>query len=90
MPPPASRVSRDRRRHPEEGGREDLRRLDARARGVPETEEVNRGVGTEADPRTYPFDLRHHRGAAGPVAQVDENDDATLQRHCEIWEQSLA
>ena len=52
--------------------------------------EANREVGSEADPRTYSFDLRHHRGAAGPVAQVEENDDATLQRHCEIWEQSLA
>ncbi len=58
---------RRRPRHPAQGGGEDLRRLDAHHREVPQTNEANRRACTQTFSEAHACDLRHRRGAASPV-----------------------
>jgi hypothetical protein len=63
-------------------------RLDAHHREVPEAKEANRRLGCEAFTRAHAIDLRDRPGTQGPVeAELNENGEATLGRHCELWEQ---
>ena len=50
-----------------------------------EGNDLSPGVSTGRTSGAHPRDARGEEGPVG--AQLEENDDATLERHCERWEE---
>ncbi len=73
--------------HPAQGGGEDLGHLYAHPGEISETEKAERGSCSEAVSRAHSFNLLNCPGEARPVeAARRERREATLERHCELWE----
>jgi hypothetical protein len=86
--PQAEGARRRRPRHPQEGGGEDLLGLDAHHREVSQTQEANRRGGPEALTWTRtPSICATSEERRALWRQLEENDEATLERHCELWEE---
>ena len=65
--PETESARRCRPQHPEEGGSEDLRCLDAHPGEVSQTKKTNRRPHSETISRTHALDLRHFRRVQGLV-----------------------
>src|SRR5215203_4765512 len=78
---------RPRPRHSQKGGGFYLRSLDAHHREVSEAKEGGRGVGPGKLPGRTPSICTSVEERRMLWAQLEENSEATLERHCELWEQ---
>ncbi len=77
-----------RRRYTQGRGRKDLLGIDAHHKALAEETSRDGGCGAQADPRQAPKE----RGDAQRVAakaELEANDDLTLEEHCEAFEEEF-